>query len=133
MTQMTKTTETDASPTKIRRPCSNCPWRVDAPRGHWHRDHFTEIWRSCQDDGRHVMICHKSGALPVEERGSVPCQGWIRVMKFDAIGVRVLAMSGKISVEEVEDDDGPSLFSTFEEMLRANKIEIPSRNRWTER
>lgn len=118
-----------AEATKLRRPCSNCPWRVDAPRGHWDPQHFVDIWRSCQDDGVNVMLCHKSVALPEAERGSVPCQGWVRVMGFAAIGVRLLAMQDKITTAEVEDRDGPELFKTFAAMMRANKIRLPRRSR----
>jgi len=76
------------------------------------------------------MLCHKSNALPEAERGNIPCQGWIRVMGRDAIGVRVLLMKGKITFEEVEDRDGPELFPTFTAMMRANKIRLPRRSRW---
>lgn len=114
---------------RLRRACDNCPWRVDAPRGHWDPQHFVDVWRSCQDDGTHIMLCHKSGALPVEDRSSVPCQGWIRVMGFSAIGVRILVMQGKVTLEEVEDRDGPDLFPTFTAMMRANKIKLPKRSR----
>lgn len=123
-------TET-AAITKLRRPCENCPWRVDAPRGHWDPQHFVDIWRSCQDDGANIMLCHKSHALPKEDRKDIPCQGWIRVMGFDAIGVRILAMRGQITFEEVEDRDGPKLFSSFTAMMRANKIKLPKRSRMT--
>lgn len=118
---------TEAS--KLRRPCANCPWRVDAPRGHWDPQHFVDIWKSCQDDGMNVMLCHKSIALPEAERSSVPCQGWIRVMGFSAIGVRLLAMQDKITTEEVEDRGGPKLFKTFAAMMRANKIRLPRRSK----
>lgn len=128
---MTKRSMHVGQETKLRRPCENCPWRVDAPRGYWDPTHFEEIWRNCQDDGMNVMLCHKSTALPKADRGDVPCQGWIRVMGFDAIGVRLLAMRGKISIEEVEDEAGPSLFPSFAAMLRANKIKLPKRSRWT--
>lgn len=113
---------------KLRRPCANCPWRVDAPREHWDPQHFVDIWRNCQYDGLHVMLCHKSSALPVAERGSIPCQGWIRVMGRDAIGVRILLMNGKVSFEEVEDREGPKLFPTFVAMMKANKIRLPKRS-----
>lgn len=118
---------------KLRRPCANCPWRVDAPRGHWDPQHFDDIYRNCQDDGQHVMLCHKSNALPKDQRGDVPCQGWIRVMGFAAIGVRMLAIKGKITVEEVEDREGPELFPSFEAMMRANAVKIPPRSRHTKR
>ena len=116
------------TPIKLRRPCANCPWRVDAPRDYWDPQHFVDIWRNCQDDGLHTMLCHKSNALPQEDRGDIPCQGWIRVMGFDAIGVRILVMRGRVTHEEVEDKEGPKLFPTFTAMLRANKIPLPRRS-----
>lgn len=122
---MTETT------TKLRRPCSSCPWRVDAPRGHWDPQHFVDVWRSCQDDGTHLMLCHKSSTLPESERKNVPCQGWIRVMGFEAIGVRMLALQERITPEEIEDRNGPDLFPTFTAMMRANKIRLPRRSKLT--
>ncbi len=114
--------------TKLRRPCANCPWRVDAPRDYWDPQHFVDIWRTCQDDGLNIMLCHKSGSLPENERKDIPCQGWIRVMGFDAIGVRLLVMRGAVTFEEVENKKGPKLFSSFTAMMRANKIPLPRRS-----
>ncbi len=122
-----------AAPAKLRRPCESCPWRVDAPRGYWDPQHFVDIWKNCQDDGTNVMLCHKANALPKKERGGVPCQGWVRVMGFDAIGVRLLVMRGSVKLEEVEDRDGPKLFRTFTAMMRANKVRPPRRSQWMPR
>jgi hypothetical protein len=119
----------DKRTAKLRRACANCPWRVDAPREHWDPQHFVDIWRNCKDDGMHVMLCHKAGDLPMEDRNDVPCQGWIRVMGFDAIGVRILVMRGQATFEEVEDTAGPKLFPSFTAMMRANKIRLPKRSR----
>ena len=116
---------------KLRRPCSNCPWRVDAPRGYWDPQHFIDVWKNCQNDGLNIMLCHKSrksNALPKEASGDVPCQGWIRVMGFDAIGVRLLVMRGQVTLEEVDDKAGPQLFPTFAAMMKANKIPLPRRS-----
>jgi hypothetical protein len=114
---------------KLRRPCESCPWRIDAQRGYWDPQHFRDIWQNCQEDGTNIMLCHKAGALPKEERDDVPCQGWIRVMGFNAIGVRILVMQGKATLDEVEDRKGPKLFSTFTAMMRANKIRLPRRSK----
>jgi hypothetical protein len=119
----------DLVASKLRRPCANCPWRVDAPRGYWDPQHFIDIWRTCQDDGTNIMLCHKSGTLSAEDRKDIPCQGWIRVMGFDAIGVRLLVMRGAVTFEEVEDKKGPKLFNSFTAMMRANKIRLPKRSR----
>lgn len=78
-----------------------------------------------------LMMCHKANNLPKGAPSSeMPiCQGWIRVMGFDAIGVRIAAMHGRITIEEVEDKTSIELFPSFEEMLRANKIPLAPRNR----
>lgn len=115
--------------TRVRQPCNNCPWRVDAPRQHWDPTHFTSIWRNCQDDGLHVMACHKSSALPAGET-PLTCQGWIRVLGMSAIGVRIALLRGSVTIEEVDDRSGPKLFPTFEAMLKANGIPLPARNRF---
>lgn len=112
----------------MRRPCSNCPWRVDAPRQHWDPSHFEEIWRNCQDDGPHLMLCHKAGSNKGPD--APVCQGWVRVMGDAAIGVRIALAFGRITVAEVLDRSGPRLFKTFAAMLRANRVRLPPRNRY---
>lgn len=70
----------------------------------------------------------ESPNLSNEKCREIPCQGWIRVMGFDAIGVRILVMRNQVTMEEVEDTAGPDLFPTFTAMLRANKIRLPKRS-----
>lgn len=74
------------------------------------------------------MLCHKSGELPAAAPKLV-CQGWIRVMQERAIGVRLALMQGLVTREEVE-DVGEDLFKTFREMLDANGVRPPRRNRF---
>lgn len=58
----------------------------------------------------------------------VPCQGWIRVLGFDAIGVRLLVMRQQVAFEEVMDKGGPALFLTFAAMLQAHRIPLHPRS-----
>lgn len=106
----------------MRWPCANCPWRKDAPREYWDPQHFRDIFANCQGDGMNIMLCHNANALPKEERGKLVCQGWVRVLGYEAIGVRIAVMTGKVADEEVNDKDGPELFPDFASMLRANKV-----------
>lgn len=115
---------------KLRKPCDNCPWRVDAPRGHWANDHFESIYRNCQDDGQSIMLCHKASAVAPAERIEHVCQGWLRVIRDEAIGVRIALMRGYVTEAEMLDTKGPELFGSFKEMLEANKIRLPKRNRY---
>lgn len=115
----------------MRKPCNNCPWRKDAPRRHWHPDHFTSIWVNCQDDGVNIMNCHKAAESAPAIARKLVCQGWVRVMKLDAIGVRFALMRDLVTIEEMNDADVPDLFQTFREMLVANGVKPPRRNRRT--
>jgi hypothetical protein len=116
--------------TRIRKPCRSCPWRVDAETQYWDPAHFTQIYRTCQNDGAHVMMCHGSVKRPDgcgPDGRKLVCQGWVRVMGLDAIGVRIAALRGYISKEEIEDKKprGIRLYKTFDDVLIANGIEIP--------
>lgn len=109
---------------KLRKPCDNCPWRKDAPRFHWDPQHFIDIWNRCQGDSLNLMLCHKSSELPADAPDLI-CQGWVRVLGFEAIGVRIAAMRGLVSLAEIADRRVPELFKSFVEMLRENRIPIP--------
>jgi hypothetical protein len=115
----------------VRRPCADCPWRRDAPRGHWDPAHFTAIYRSCQDDGIGMMLCHHATKLPEPARGELLCQGWVRVIGTAAIGVRLAFLRGLVTGAELVDRAGPALFKTFDAMLRANGVPRPPRNVFT--
>jgi hypothetical protein len=77
-----------------------------------------------------MMLCHKASKIPIDERTEKApiCQGWVRVLGTDAIGVRRALTFERVTMEEIEDRDGPLLFSSFAAMLRANKIPLPPRN-----
>lgn len=107
----------------MRRPCTTCPWRVDTPTEHWHPDHFESIYKNCQGDAFHVMLCHHATKSP--EPAKIVCQGWARVLGFDAIGVRLAAIKGTVTAAEVNDTEGPELYPTFEAMMKANRIPLP--------
>jgi hypothetical protein len=98
-----------------RQPCPDCPWRKSSPRGVWPQERFENLARTCQGDEFQRMACHKStAAKPLD------CIGWVNVLGFDAIGVRLAAMSGAISGEDVPGEPPRGFFRSFDEMLRAN-------------
>jgi hypothetical protein len=46
-----------AETTKLRRPCTNCPWRVDAPRDYWDPQHFVSICQTMKISSTHGNDC----------------------------------------------------------------------------
>ena len=71
------------------------------------------------------MLCHKT---PRDDDGQVKspglvCQGWVRVMGMQSIGVRLSVMRGAVTIGEVEDYDGPTLFDDFASMMAANGVD----------
>lgn len=107
------------------KPCDNCPWRKDAPPGYWDPDHFKSIWNNCQDDGLRLMLCHKSRP---DEGVEVPCAGYVVTVGYDSIGLRLAAMQGKVDPREYN-AKGIPLYDSFEDMMRAQGIEPPPRNK----
>jgi hypothetical protein len=93
---------------------------------YWHPDHFKSIWRTCQDDGQSLMLCHKSRP---EEGVQIPCAGYVIVVKYESVGVRIAASFGRLNPDDFSSDE--PLYANFEEMMRANNIEPPPRNRMT--
>ena len=103
-----------------RSPCSSCPWRKDAKLGLWHDDHYREMADSCQRDGHSRMGCHKSTL----ENFTV-CAGWVLVLGYNAIGVRLGHMQGKFDPENDFDAGGLGLYESWEEMAKANGVDTP--------
>ena len=79
--------------------------------------------RSCTS-----CLCHKATSLPADERSAHPCQGWLRVLGFEAIGVRLAVMRGHASPDEVQTPAKHDLYSSFSEMMAANGVAEPERN-----
>ncbi len=105
-----------------RTPCSNCPWRRDVEPGTWPNERFQNLYVTRQDDGFSTMACHHSTA---DEQFA--CAGFVVQIRFNSIGVRMQAFTGKLDVDEF-DAGGLELYNDFDEMLVANGTPIPRRN-----
>ena len=114
---------TDDLPGRLTTPCNTCLWRRDAPLQRWDSQHFIDIWRHCQDDGRCLALCHHS--RPDRE---ILCAGAILVLGYHSIGVRVSARRGDIDLDDYQ-ADGAELYRTVDEVLQANGVAPPPRNR----
>ncbi len=105
------------------KPCENCPWRKDAPLGVWTADRWQNLYQTCQDDGMALMACHKS-----RENAERTCAGFVIVLGYDSIGVRLATMRGTIDPKE-HTAKGLELYESFDAVLAANGVQIPKRNR----
>lgn len=98
------------------KPCSNCPYRTDAPVKHWHRDEFKKVIESEQAVIGAVFNCHK-------DNGSV-CVGWlIKQVENDlpSIGLRLSLSRHQVTREYLDSLASPApLYKDIRAMIRAN-------------
>lgn len=106
-----------------RKPCADCPWRKDAETDVWSKERFQMLAVDCRDDGMKAMACHKSG-----QEQPYACAGFLAQVGYESVGVRILAMQGGETPDDIY-TNGLDLFETFEQMLEANDVEVPRRNR----
>ncbi len=97
-------------------PCSNCPYRTDAPLRHWDKAEFETLLESETDQFGKTYGCHKNN-------GSI-CVGWL--MKQDenrlpSIMLRIALSKHNITREYLDSLHSPApLFNTVKEMIKAN-------------
>lgn len=109
----------------MKRPCENCPYRIDAPRKLWHRTEFENVLAAEVSDLGTIFSCHKEVALPPEKRGF--CAGWLLDQKKRAvpsIALRLSLMKDADSGPALDAVNGKGLrlFKTVEAMCAANGI-----------
>jgi hypothetical protein len=106
------------------KPCDTCPYRRSTPVGVWDEVEYENLRKHDADTIMgHNFNCHLSAKLPAAERSL--CVGWLADQKrrgFPAIQLRMLMMRKPSVAELVEsiDDNDPDLYSSIEEMCRAN-------------
>lgn len=109
----------------MKTPCDNCPYRLDAPRRHWHRSEFEAVLASERDVMGKIFNCHKQADLPPTERGF--CAGWLLDQKRR--GVPSIALRLELSMKRdamaafrAVTARGLRLFRSVYTMSRANGV-----------
>lgn len=113
-------------------PCENCPYRMDAPRRHWHRSEFENVLASEADMAAGgfgtTFGCHKQIDLPQNERGF--CAGW--ALDQQARGVPSIAFRLLLTTDPSASKAfrrlsaaGLTMFKTVAAMCRANGVRSP--------
>jgi Family of unknown function (DUF6283) len=98
-----------------RRPCSTCPWRVDAI-GEFPAEAFRHSANTAYDMAVHEFGCHQSG------RGKpVTCAGFLLRGARHNLTTRLKLAERKIDPTSVS-DAGLELFENYREMAKANGV-----------
>jgi hypothetical protein len=108
-------------------PCENCPYRIAAPRQHWHRSEFENVLRSERSPIGSTFACHKQADLDPDKRGW--CAGWLLDQKkrgVPSVALRVLLATSRDAarVFECVSSGGHRLFANVLAMCRANGVVV---------
>lgn len=97
-------------------PCSNCPYRKDAPLKLWDKIEFQKLLASENQQFGSIYNCHKNN-------GSI-CVGWLMKQLENgcpSISLRLSLIKNKIGKEYFDKLNSPSpLYKNVKSMIRAN-------------
>jgi hypothetical protein len=103
-----------------KKPCSNCPYRKDAPKAHWDISEFIRLLDTESDQLGTVFGCHKNN-------GTV-CAGWMIHQinnNLPSIALRYKLMKMAVTSEELEQFSSPhEMYEDVREMCEANFPEL---------
>lgn len=101
--------------TAHKRPCPNCPWRRDAPVGHFPPEAFQRLAASAYDMDRMIFQCHDT-----TPENPVVCAGFLERGATHNLTVRLAYMNNEI--EPMDRSGGVELFEDYREMAIANGV-----------
>jgi hypothetical protein len=103
-----------------KQPCSNCPYRMDAPLRLWDVSEYEKLLAMEKDQLGAIYGCHKNN-------GSI-CIGWLIKQdenRFPSIMLRISLSKNNITRKYLDALHSPSpLYESVEEMIEANYPEI---------
>jgi hypothetical protein len=107
------------------RPCENCPYRTDAPRGYWHKTEFESVLAGEADPMGKTFSCHKQVDIEPKDRGL--CAGWLLDQKargIPSISLRMTLIHDKSAGAALEavTAEGLEMFPDVASMCIANGI-----------
>ncbi|GAA2305082.1 hypothetical protein GCM10009853_072690 [Glycomyces scopariae] len=109
-----------------RRPCEECPWRLDAEPGKFSPEEFAAMRATVEQpaggftgDWPPVFACHMTAPTPGRE--SIACAGALAVCGQDNLTVRLGLTLGRVPTDALTPGEHwPALFESLEEMAEAN-------------
>lgn len=107
-------------PFECSQPCSNCPYRTDAPLKLWHKSEYEKLLSAENSMMGTVYNCHKNN-------GSI-CIGWLMKQdeqRFPSIALRILLSRSNISRDYLDGLHSPApLYKNVKAMIKANYPKI---------
>lgn len=102
------------------KPCSNCPYRKDAPLQHWHKEEFQKVVDSENDYMGKTFACHK-------QNGSI-CVGWLMNQEkrgLPSIALRLSLTKHNVHYSYLESlSCNSEMYEDWKEMVEANFPEL---------
>jgi hypothetical protein len=106
-------------------PCADCPWRRDSPAGEFTPQRYEALRATAGRPGAEaglsapIFACHKS-----TEGRDRACAGWLAVVGYDHLGVRLAVVTGRLPAEALQaGEDWPGLFASYDELAERNWAE----------
>lgn len=98
-----------------RRPCSDCPWRTDAPLRHFPPDAFERLAHTAKDMDRGIFQCHDT-----TDEVPLACAGFLERGADHNLTVRLAYMNGRLT--RSDRSGGCDLYPDFRTMAEANGV-----------
>jgi hypothetical protein len=99
-----------------RKPCKECPWRMDVPTGVFPADAFRESAPTSYDGAIKTFGCHMNKTTAV-----ATCAGFLLRHSDNNIGIRLSLSGERIDLDTVE-DGGVPVYPSYREMAIANGV-----------
>lgn len=98
-----------------RRPCANCPWRLDVEPGEFPPDRYRALAACARDLSNVTFTCHKT-----TEQRPMACAGFLEAGATHHLSVRIAYMSGQL--EKLDRSGGYEFHPNFRAMAVANGV-----------
>lgn len=99
-----------------KKPCDECPWRMDVAPGRFPPERFVALAETAYDLSGCVFACHKS-----PDGRAFACAGFLRQSAAHNLSVRLAARAGRIDLAEIGDGGAP-LYPDYVAMAVANGV-----------
>jgi hypothetical protein len=98
-----------------RRPCAECPWRLDAPVGAFPAEAYRISAHTAYDGAMETFGCHMSGADNLST-----CAGFLLANSLNNIGRRLAERVGRLDMTQVSSP--VPLYPSYRAMAEANGV-----------